>query len=443
MRWRSQANQKTRDLTGPRLVPAKPRRRFSPVAAAGLSHAHSVGRIERYTRRRTARVVSVSPTYWLDLFTVETWREFIDQGRTVTGFRESRWKTVQKIKPGDFLLCYLTQSVSRWVGVLEVTGEPYWDEETRIWSSDVFPARLPVKPIVTVTPEQGVSVLSMRDELTVFENLANPNLWSGAFRGSPSKWKTSDGTKVLTRLQAAAANPTDRPFKARPNRYLKQRDEVRAAKEEPTATHTHIDEASAAEEHDPAEAAVAGKPERAHTEMQYLLMRLGDELNLTVYVARNDRKGEWNGQRLEDLPGQMERLPDHIGLDPKTNRETVRFIDVLWLDKAGRSVQAAFEVESTTSIYSGLLRMSDLLATYPNLSIPLFVVAPEVRRDAVMREVQRPTFERMATPLGQVVRYIPFEGLREAMDANSAVLPYLNIEWLQSISESCEAGDED
>ena len=42
-----------------------------------------------------------------------------------------------------------------------------------------------------------------------------------------------------------------------------------------------------------------------------------------------------------------------------TNR-TIELIDVLWLK--GNSIVAAFEVECTTSVYSGLLRMSDLLA---------------------------------------------------------------------------------
>jgi hypothetical protein len=47
-------------------------------------------------------------TYWLDLFTGVTWREFHDAGGTVSGFRESRWPTLQKIKAGDYLPCYLT-----------------------------------------------------------------------------------------------------------------------------------------------------------------------------------------------------------------------------------------------------------------------------------------------------------------------------------------------
>jgi len=67
-------------------------------------------------------------TYWLDLFTVETWKEFRDHGSDVSGFSDKRWKTVQRIKPGDYLLCYLTR-ISRWVGLLEVVGQPYYDKE--------------------------------------------------------------------------------------------------------------------------------------------------------------------------------------------------------------------------------------------------------------------------------------------------------------------------
>jgi len=61
--------------------------------------------------------------YWLDLFTGSTWQEFLDAGSEVSGFRERRRKTVQQIKKGGYLLCYLT-GVSRWIGVLEVVSPP-------------------------------------------------------------------------------------------------------------------------------------------------------------------------------------------------------------------------------------------------------------------------------------------------------------------------------
>lgn len=111
-------------------------------------------------------------------------------------------------------------------------------------------------------------------------------------------------------------------------------------------------------------------------------------------------------------------------------------------DTNGNSIEAAFEVESTTSIYSGLLRMSDLLTRQPNISVPLFLVAPEARRDEVVRQVNRPTFASMDPPLVDVCRYISFEGLREELEAAKDYVSFLKPAWLQNISESC-APDED
>ena len=67
-------------------------------------------------------------TYWLDLFTGTTWREFLDAGGGVSGFRERRWNTVRQIKPGDYLICYLT-GISRFIGMLEVRSKPYVDND--------------------------------------------------------------------------------------------------------------------------------------------------------------------------------------------------------------------------------------------------------------------------------------------------------------------------
>ncbi len=65
--------------------------------------------------------------YWLDLFTGVTWQEFKAAGAKVSGFRDSRWNTVQKVKPGDYFLCYLT-GVSRFIGIPEVVDKPFKDK---------------------------------------------------------------------------------------------------------------------------------------------------------------------------------------------------------------------------------------------------------------------------------------------------------------------------
>ena len=105
-----------------------------------------------------------------------------------------------------------------------------------------------------------------------------------------------------------------------------------------------------------------------HMHMQYLLLKLGADMGLDVWVARNDRSRSFNGEVFGSLPKIVSELPTQFN---EATQRTIELIDVLWLK--GNSITAAFEVESTTSIYSGLLRMSDLLALQPNLEIRLYL----------------------------------------------------------------------
>jgi hypothetical protein len=127
-----------------------------------------------------------------------------------------------------------------------------------------------------------------------------------------------------------------------------------------------------------------------HTHVQWLLATLGRSLGCRVWVAANDHAREWEGERLGAL--SVDRLPP-LGLDAEAER-LVALIDVVWL-QGTNEVAAAFEVERTTSVHSGLLRMADLAALSPNLSFPLYVVTPRARLERVRRELSRPTFQRM------------------------------------------------
>ena len=134
-------------------------------------------------------------------------------------------------------------------------------------------------------------------------------------------------------------------------------------------------------------------------------------MGLDVWVAKNDRTKKWNGQVLGMLPQMVSELPTQF--NEATNR-TIELIDVLWLK--GNSIVAAFEVEATSSIYSGLLRMSDLLSLQPNLDINLYLVAPDERRNKVEQEILRPTFEMREKPVSSVCGFLAFSTLMEKVD---------------------------
>jgi hypothetical protein len=147
-----------------------------------------------------------APRYWLDLFTEETWLEAARRKFTVSGFTQKRWATVQRIRPEDLLVCYLTGR-STYIGLLRVTGQPYFDE-TPIWASQVFPSRLPVAPELVLRPDAGISVHSLRDQLSYFRNLTSPHAWTGHFRGSPAVIKPEDAAVIEAALRQAATDPT-------------------------------------------------------------------------------------------------------------------------------------------------------------------------------------------------------------------------------------------
>ncbi len=359
--------------------------------------------------------------YWLDLFTGGTWTEFKTAGATVSGFRESRWITVQRIKPGDYFLCYLT-GVSRFIGVLEVTDVPYRDK-TRIWKDEDFPCRLKVQVVAELTPDTAVPVLELREKLSFFENPTSLHAWTGHFRASPAKWSPADGETVVQAILEAKGNPVTRPVDERKLKYR------------PKALKAKIGSVTVPEsdENETAEQEPESKKPREHTEIQWHLLKLGSDMGFDLWVARNDRNRTWDGKRFTDLPRLKTELP--LQFDEATNR-TIELIDVLWLK--GSAIVAAFEVESTTSIYSGLLRMADLLAMQPNLNIPLYLVAPDDRREKVVTEVNRPTFSRLAPPLSETCRFISFGTLKSQISAVSHILRFLKPEFLEEISESCE-----
>ncbi len=82
--------------------------------------------------------------------------------------------------------------------------------------------------------------------------------------------------------------------------------------------------------------------------------------------------------------------------------------------------------------------MSDLIAMQPNLNIPLYLVAPDERRDKVITEINRPTFSRLSPPMNEVCRYISFTTLRERLAQVAQVVRYLKPEFLDELSEACD-----
>src|SRR5207302_5936868 len=106
--------------------------------------------------------------------------------------------------------------------------------------------------------------------------------------------------------------------------------------------------------------------------------KIGNAEGCHVWVPASDRNLRWRNEALRDFT--CEKLPS-FGFDENTRR-VISNIDVLWLK--GNVICRAFEIEATTSIYSGLLRLNDLILAQPNNRIDLCVVAEASRRARVI-----------------------------------------------------------
>lgn len=150
----------------------------------------------------------------------------------------------------------------------------------------------------------------------------------------------------------------------------------------------------------------AREGDRTHTEVQGWLRDLGKALGFDVWIAANDRTRPLGTGKLGD--GCLMELPPTVGsID---GADSVRLIDVLWLVNGTDQVAAAFEVEHTTSIYSGILRLLDLATGVSHRTdLQMFLVAPDSRENDVRDQLLRPAFRNKELQ----VKFLPYGALEE------------------------------
>lgn len=152
------------------------------------------------------------------------------------------------------------------------------------------------------------------------------------------------------------------------------------------------------------------KEENAHSEIQYHLARLGKSLGYNIWIAQNDHKRQWNGIHLGEFS-----IPSLPPMDlPKSIFDTISLIDVIWLDKNNHII-GGFEVEKSTSIYSGILRLHDLSLSLEENNCRLYLVAPDKREKEIQAQLLRPALNQSLHSIP--MSYILFSDLRCDCDA--------------------------
>jgi SAM-dependent methyltransferase/DNA-directed RNA polymerase subunit RPC12/RpoP len=142
------------------------------------------------------------------------------------------------------------------------------------------------------------------------------------------------------------------------------------------------------------------------------LVEIGGLRKMKAHIGRTEQTKYTEFRRMSsDLPERIKGLP-------AAARAIIEQIDVLW-HNGGRGVAAAFEVERTTTITSGIQRFRDLVASLPGKDIALYLVIPQTRAREVRKQLLSPANRKEM--LDKKVRYIYLEDLQIRARDPSAV----------------------
>jgi len=298
---------------------------------------------------------------------------------------------------GDKLAIIVDKSLA---ALAEVSG-PAFESQDKVWDNGLFPHRIPLRFIHVLAAKDRLPILGeLRDALT-------------------QQWGPRYGWGILNQrvLESPNSDVVVNACTSRPNalneyqQVLSDRlDEARVRRDQPAQPKPHRGRTpkvpdkhqQRAIEDDHAE---SKRDSSAHTKAQSELVLLGRTTGCFVWIASNDQSRQYAGRSLAD--DCLKKLP-RMGLSDEATKR-ISLIDVIWINQ--NSPVAAFEVETSTSIYSGLLRMSDLLSVVPALNIQIYIVAPKERQNKVLSELGRPTFRKIG--LSEYCRYISSEDLSD------------------------------
>lgn len=143
-----------------------------------------------------------------------------------------------------------------------------------------------------------------------------------------------------------------------------------------------------------------GSPNLTHNQIQTLLGGIGTAKGFDVWIPVNDRaKLDWG---LTPRFDPARSIP--LGLTGV--RGIAEEVDVIWIHRGASTPAAMYEVEHSTPVYSGLLRLNDIHLVLPSVNVRFGIVSNDRRRALFVRQIDRPTFK--ASGLREVCAFFEY-----------------------------------
>ena len=148
---------------------------------------------------------------------------------------------------------------------------------------------------------------------------------------------------------------------------------------------------------------------RRHAQIQILLVKTAEAMNLKSWVARNDHCIQYDGTKVIEMESVIKDLSMCSSLKgyPKA-ASAGNLIDCIWFSRDGKKIPAIIEIEHSTGVTSGLNRMKGFQQEAPDLAHMTYIIAaPDEIRDQVMRKSNSPQF------LDMNIKYLPYSAIED------------------------------
>ncbi|HGG5994762.1 TPA: restriction endonuclease [Salmonella enterica subsp. diarizonae serovar 61:r:z53] len=174
---------------------------------------------------------------------------------------------------------------------------------------------------------------------------------------------------------------------------------------------------------------------RRHAQIQIALVKIGHYLGYRTWVAANDRGLKYNGKAIAQMDGVIDSLSHEKVLSSYEEAiEGARLIDCIWF-RNGKLMPAVMEIEHSTGIRSGLIRMKNFCDYAPRLQdIRWTIVAPDEYRSKVIECANMPQFRELNT------KFFPYSAVEELYSLCERRRPKgITDQFLDSFMENCVA----
>ena len=140
---------------------------------------------------------------------------------------------------------------------------------------------------------------------------------------------------------------------------------------------------------------------RRHSEIQGMLLEIGNTRDLVSNTYTNDRKARFQNKTLGNI-ATMRKMP---AFTYKRIMNTVRFVDVAWFNDRGFPMRV-FEVEHTSDFRGALTKFCDL----QDFRADFRCVAEQSREDKFFRVLEQAAF----SPIRERCKFIAYEKVETA-----------------------------